>query len=84
MLKVKTDDIDKLNARCVELARKLKQIEESLEIQEKINDKNREEIKQLKVTLELINKLTTNNQYNNTSVIIKKIKELTSDYQSIS
>ena len=36
MLKVKTDDIDKLNARCVELARNLKQTEDSLKVQEKI------------------------------------------------
>ena len=84
MPKVKKDDIDKLNARCVELARKLKQIEESLEIQEKINDENMQEIKQLRNTLKSINELITSNHYNNISVIIKKIKELTSDYQSIS
>lgn len=84
MPKVKKDDIDKLNARCVELARKLKQIEESLEIQEKINDENMQEIKQLRNTLKSINELITSNHYNNISVIINKIKELTIDYQSIS
>lgn len=84
MLKVKKDDIDKLNARCVELARNLKQTEDSLKVQEKINDENMQEIKQLKNTLKSINELITSNHYNNISVIIKKIKELTSDYQSIS
>lgn len=84
MLKVKTDDIDKLNARCVELARNLKQTEDSLKVQEKINDENMQEIKQLKNTLKSINELITSNHYNNISVIINKIKELTSDYQSIS
>lgn len=84
MFKRKQKDIDKLNARCVELARKLKQIEESLEIQEKINDENMQEIKQLRNTLKSINELITSNHYNNISVIINKIKELTSDYQSIS
>ena len=84
MLKVKTDDIDKLNARCVELARNLKQTEDSLKVQEKINDENMQEIKQLRNTLKSINELITSNHYNNISVIINKIKELTSDYQSIS
>lgn len=84
MFRRKQENIDSLNARCVELARALKKTEDNLKIQETINDENIQEIKQLKDTLKLINKLMTCNQYNNETTIKNKIIELTSDYQSIS
>lgn len=84
MFRRKQENIDSLNARCVELARDLKKTEDNLKIQETINDENIKEIKQLKDTLRLINKLMTCNQYNNETTIKNKIIELTSDYQSIS
>lgn len=84
MFRRKQDNIDSLNARCVELARDLKNTEDNLKIQESINYENRKEIQYLRKTLGLINELISCNYYNNESTIRNKIKELTSDYQSIS
>lgn len=84
MFRRKQENIDSLNARCVELARDLKKTEDNLKIQESINYENRKEIQYLRKTLGLINELISCNNYNNESTIRNKIKELTSDYQSIS
>ena len=98
MFNKKQNEIDKLNARCIELAEMLKEKSECLKTQEinnyklvkeneKIKNENvdlRCEIDELKDTLRRINQLMTSNQYNNTEVLKKKIIELTSDYQSIS
>lgn len=84
MFRRKQENIDSLNARCVELARDLKKTEDNLKIQESINYENRKEIQYLRKTLGFINELISCNYYNNESTIRNKIKELTSDYQSIS
>ena len=84
MFRRKQENIDSLNARCVELARDLKKTEDKLQIQESINYENRKEIQHLRKTLGLINELISGNYYNNESTIRNRIKELTSDYQSIS
>lgn len=46
----KQENIDSLNARCVELARDLKKTEDNLKIQESINYENRKEIQYLRKT----------------------------------
>lgn len=84
MFRRNQENIDSLNARCVELARELKKTEDKLQIQESINYENRKEIQYLRKTLGVINELISGNYYNNESTIRNKIKELTSDYQSIS
>lgn len=97
MFNRKQKEINKLNARCVELARMLKEKSDDLRIQkhnncviikenEKVRNENADircEIDELKDTLKLINKLMINNQYENDQVIRNKIIELSSDYQSI-
>lgn len=98
MFNRKRNEIDKLNARCVELARTVKEKSEELRIQknnnykimkenEKVGNENadlRFEIDELKDALRRINQLMTSNQYNNSKALKSKIIELTSDYQSIS
>ena len=98
MFNRKRNEIDKLNARCVELARTVKERSEELRIQKhnncqimKENEKARNENadlrcenEQLKDALRRINQLMTSNQYNNSKALKSKIIELTSDYQSIS
>ena len=97
MFNRKQKEIDNLNARCVELARMVKDKNEELRIQrhnnellmqenEKIDNENADlrcEIDEKEDTLKLVNKLMTCNQYENDQAIRNKIIELTSDYQSI-
>lgn len=97
MFNRKQKEIDNLNVRCVELARMVKDKEEELKIQrhnnelimqenEKINNENadlRYGIDELTDIVKRINLLMTCNQYDNNESLKRKIKELTSDYQSI-
>lgn len=97
MFSRKQKEIDSLNARCVELAKMLKDKNEELKIQrhnnelilqenEKISNENADlrcEIDEKEDTLKLINRLMTSNQYEHDQIIRNKIIELTSDYQSI-
>lgn len=76
MLNRKQKEIDSLNARCVELARMLRNLKNE-------NADLRSEIDEKEDTIKLVNKLMTSNQYDNNQVIRNKIIELTSDYQSI-
>ena len=98
MFNRKQQEIDRLNARCVELARMLKEKDNYAKRQEhnnyvimKENEKVRNEnadlgceIDELKDTLRRINQLMTINQYKNAEALKRKIIELTTDYQSIS
>ena len=97
MFRKNQEKIDSLNARCVELARMVKDKEEELKIQrhnneliiqenEKINNENADlkyVIDELTDIVKRINLLMTCNQYNNNESLKRKIIELTSDYQSI-
>lgn len=97
MFNRKQKEIDSLNARCVELARMVKDKNEELKIQrhnnelimqenEKAKEENRalrNEIDELTDTVKRINLLMTCNQYDNNESLKRKIIELTSDYQSI-
>lgn len=97
MFRKNQEKIDSLNARCVELARMVKDKDEELKIQrhnnelimqenEKINNENadlRYGIDELTDIVKRINLLMTCNQYNNNESLKRKIIELTSDYQSI-
>lgn len=76
MFSRKQKEIDNLNARCVELARMVRNLKNE-------NADLRSEIDEKEDTLKLINKLMTSNQYEHDQVIRNKIIELTSDYQSI-
>lgn len=76
MLNRKQKEIDSLNARCVELARMLRNLKNE-------NADLRSEIDEKEDTIKLVNKLMTSNQYDNNQVIRNKIIELTSDDQSI-
>lgn len=90
MFNRKQKEIDKLNARCVELARMVKEKSEELRIQKnsnyqivKGNEKARNEnsdlrceIDELKDALKRINQLMTSNQYNNSKALKSKIIEL--------
>ena len=69
-------EIDSLNARCVELARMIRNLKNE-------NADLRSEIDEKEDTIKLVNKLMTSNQYDNNQVIINKIIELTSNDQSI-
>lgn len=98
MFNRKQKEIDNLNARCVELARTVKEKSEDLRIQKNNNDKIMKENEkaknenadlrcendELKDTLRRINQLMTINDYNNAEALKRKIIELTTDYQSIS
>lgn len=76
MFNRKQKEIDSLNARCVELARMIRNLKNE-------NADLRCEIDEKEDTIRLVNKLMTCNQYENDQVIRNKIIELTSDYQSI-
>lgn len=76
MFNRKQKEIDNLNARCVELARMVRNLKNE-------NADLRCEIDEKEDTIRLVNKLMTCNQYENDQVIRNKIIELTSDYQSI-
>ncbi len=93
----KQKEIDRLNTRCVELAKMVKDKNDRLKEERKNNllilEENKEarqensdlrcEIDELKGTLKRINNLIICNQYDNNQAIKNKIIELTSDYQSI-
>ena len=90
MFNRKQKEIDSLNARCVELARMVKEKDNTIKIQEhnnyqliKENEKERNENAdlrcendELKDTLRRINQLMTINQYNNAEALKRKIIEL--------
>ena len=76
MFSRKQKEIDNLNARCVELARMVRNLKNE-------NADLRCEIDEKEDTIRLVNKLMTCNQYDNNESLKRKIKELTSDYQSI-
>ena len=90
MFNRKQNEIDRLNARCVELAEMVKAKEEDLKIARHNNDvlikengkiKNenedlRSENDELNYTLRLINQLITGNEYNNNEVLKRRIIEL--------
>lgn len=98
MFNRKQKEIDRLNARCAELARMLKEKDNYGKMQEhnnyvimkeneKIGNENSDlrcENDELKDALRRINQLMTSNQYNNSKALKSKIIELTTDYQSIS
>lgn len=91
MFKRKQNEIDRLNARCIELAGMLKKKNDELTIAKNNNylimQENadlRYENDDLRDVLKQINRLMTCNTYNNETVLKNKILELTSDYQSIS
>lgn len=91
MFNRKQKEIDRLNARCVDLARMLTEKAKDLKIAKsnnylilKENYKTSQENNLLKSKLKLINNLMTCNQYDNGTALKSKIIELTSDYQSIS
>lgn len=93
----KQKEIDRLNARCVELAKMVKDKNDRLKEERKNNllilEENKEarqensdlrwKIDELEDILKRINNLMTCNQYDNNQAIKNKIIELTSDYQSI-
>lgn len=76
MFSRKQKEIDNLNARCVELARMVRNLKNE-------NADLRCEIDELTDIVKRINLLMTCNQYDNNESLKRKIKELTSDYQSI-
>lgn len=91
MFNRKQNEIDRLNARCIELAGMLKKKNDELTIAKNNNylimQENadlRYENDDLRDVLKQINRLMTCNTYNNETVLKNKILELTSDYQSIS
>ena len=91
MFNRKQNEIDRLNARCVELTEMLKKKNDELTIAKNNNylimQENadlRYENDDLRDVLKQINRLMTCNTYNNETVLKNKIIELTSDYQSIS
>lgn len=91
MFNRKQKEIDRLNARCVDLARMLTEKAKDLKIAKsnnylilEKNYKTSQENNSLKSKLKLINNLMTCNQYDNGTALKSKIIELTSDYQSIS
>ena len=97
MFNRKQKEIDSLNARCVELARMVKDKNEELKIQrhnnelimqenEKAKEENRalrNEIDELTDTVKRINLLVAYDGYENNEAFRRKLIELTSDYQSI-
>lgn len=97
MFNRKQEEIDRLNTRCVELAKMVKDKDEELKIQkhnnelitqknEKIINENaslRYETEEAASIVKRINLLMTCNQYENDEALKRKILELTRDYQSI-
>lgn len=89
MFNLKQKEIDKLNARCVELSRKLRDSDlENEQLKELRLEAIRNNTKILKVNIEqskILNEIatiTTQNTYGNKDSNYNKIKELVSDYQS--
>lgn len=89
MFNRKQNEIDKLNARCVELAEQIKDIKiENKELMKKRHldaNNNIKILEQNNIKTELIqeiNKLVNCNKCNNEKIILSKIKELISDGQS--
>lgn len=83
MFKRKQNEIDRLNARCVELAEMLKKKNDELTIAKNNNyliiketQKTTNENNELKNKLKLINELITCNEYNNNEVLKRRIIEL--------
>lgn len=83
MFNRKQNEIDRLNARCVELAKMLKKKNDELTIAKnnnyliiKENQKTTNENNELKSKLKLINELITCNEYNNNEVLKRRIIEL--------
>lgn len=83
MFNRKRKETDRLNARCVELARMLRDTQQEVKIQKHNNElilieneKTREENADLKNTMKRINLLMTSNQYENSQAIKNKIIEL--------
>lgn len=72
MFNRKQKEIDSLNARCVELARMVRNLKNE-------NADLRSEIDEKEDTIKLVNKLMTCNQYENDQVIRNKIIELTKE-----
>lgn len=97
MFNRKQKEIDSLNARCAELARMVKDKNEELKIQrhnneliilenEKAKEENRalrNENDELIDIVKRINLLVAYDGYENNEAFRRKLKELTSDYQSI-
>ncbi len=97
MFNRKQKEIDSLNARCAELARMVKDKNEELKIQrhnneliilknEKAKEENRalrNENDELIDIVKRINLLVTYDGYENNEAFRRKLKELTSDSQSI-
>ena len=75
MFSRKQKEIDSLNARCVELARMVRNLKNE-------NADLRSEIDEKEDTIRLVNKLMTSNQYETDQVIRNKIIELTNDWKS--
>lgn len=83
MFKRKQNEIDRLNARCVELTEMLKKKNDELTIAKNNNyliiketQKTTNENNELKNKLKLINELITCNEYNNNEVLKRRIIEL--------
>ena len=83
MFNRKQNEIDRLNARCVELAEMLKKKNDELTIAKNNNyliiketQKTTNENNELKNKLKLINELITCNEYNNNEVLKSRIIEL--------
>lgn len=83
MFNRKRKEIDRLNTRCVELARMLRDTQQEVKIQKHNNEliliDNEKTIKEnadLKITMKRINLLMTSNQYENSQAIKNKIIEL--------
>lgn len=90
MFNSKQKEIDKLNARCVELARQLRDSNlENKQLKELRLEAVRNNTRILKVNTEqskILNEIatiTTQNTYGNKESNYNKIKELVSDYQSL-
>ena len=82
MFNRKQKEIDSLNARCVELARMVKDKNEELKIQRHNNELIMQENEKAKEE-NRINLLVAYDGYENNEAFRRKLKELTSDYQSI-
>ena len=83
MFNRKQNEIDRLNARCIELAGMLKKKNDELTIAKNNNyliiketQKTTNENNELKNKLKLINELITCNEYNNNEVLKRRIIEL--------
>lgn len=73
---IRKTEYDKVNARNVELARQVRDLNDESKYLHEENRDLRYENKEQKDTLKQICKLTTCNRYNNSKAILRKIKEL--------